>query len=119
MDAKELLRKYFKMLYEGDWESLLAEDMTFTNNGKENPPGKNVYIEATKRFMKSAKSVKVKQLVVEGNSACALTSYGLVSPSGKTSTCEVAEFFTVSDGKIQSNSIIFDVAAFQDFMSKG
>ena len=93
--------------------------MRFVNNGKENPRGKAVYIEATKRFLQTAKSVEVKHLIIEVGKACALTSYTLRSPKGNTGICLVAEFFEVAEGKIQSNEIIFDMAAFREFMAKG
>lgn len=119
MDTRQTVERYFKNLYGGDWESLLAENIVFTNNGRENPRGKDVYVEATRRFMQVAKSVEVRQLIVDGDAACAVTHYSLVSPKGNHSVCDVAEIFVVKQGKIQSSSIFFDLAAFRDFMEKG
>ena len=119
MTTKETIRSYFQRLYGGDWEALLADDMQFVNNGTAAPPGKAAYVEATRRFMRTAKSVEVKKLLVDGDAACALTHYGLVSPKGNKGVCVVAEFFTVKDGRIDANEIVFDLAAFQDFMAKG
>ncbi|MBV9342745.1 MAG: ester cyclase [Acidobacteria bacterium] len=119
MDTRAVIQQYFKNLYGGDWESLLADNMVFRNNGKKNPPGKTTYIEATKRFLHIAKSVEVKELIVEGDKACAVTRYALLSPTGKTGVCDVAELFAVRNGKIHSNSIIFDMLAFHEFTAKG
>ena len=119
MTTEETIRSYFQRLYGGDWESLLADDMLFVNNGKANPRGKAVYAEATRRFMRVAKSVEVKTLIVDGDAACALTHYGLVSPKGNKGVCVVAEIFAVKDGKISANEIVFDLAAFQEFMARG
>jgi hypothetical protein len=119
MDTEETIRTYFDALYGGDWEPLLADDMRFVNNGAVSPPGKAAYIEATRRFMLTAKSVEVKTLLIDGNQACALTHYSLVTPKGNTGVCIVAEFFTVDGGKIRSNEIVFDLAAFRELMAKG
>ena len=119
MDTGQTIRSYFERLYGGDWESLLADDMRFVNNGAANPPGKAVYIEATRRFMQTAKSVEVKTMLIDGDQACALTHYDLITPKGKTGVCIVAEFFTVVGGKIQSNEIVFDLAAFRELMARG
>ncbi len=119
MSTRDTVQHYFDDLYRGDWESLLADDMRFVNNGKALPPGKATYVEATRRFMQTAKSVELKTLVVEGDTACALASYGLVHPRGHKGVCVVAEFLTVKDGKIRSSEIVFDLAAFREFMAQG
>ena len=106
-------------LYAGDWESLLADRWLFTTNGRENPPGKATYVEAARRFLRVAKSVELKELIVEGDKASVVTRYALQSPKGNTDICDVAEIFSVKNGEIQSNSIIFDLAAFQEFTAKG
>ncbi|CAN5264024.1 hypothetical protein BH10PSE9_BH10PSE9_25490 [soil metagenome] len=116
--TEQTVRRYFANLYGGDWESLLADDMLFINNGKASPRGKAVYVAATKRFMQVAKSVDLQKLIVDVDAACALSSYTLVSPSGNTGVCLVAEFFSVTGGKIQSNEIVFDLAAFNALMAK-
>jgi ketosteroid isomerase-like protein len=119
MNAEPTLRHYFASLYGGDWESLLADDMQFINNGKASPRGKDAYVAATRRFMQVARSVEVETLIADGERAVALARYGLVSPKGNTGSCRVAEFFEVKQGKIRSNEIVFDLAAFQQFMAAG
>jgi ketosteroid isomerase-like protein len=117
MDTKETVQSYFKNLYGGELESLLADDILFISNGKTSPRGKGLYAAATKRFMQTAKSVEVKKLFVEGDNACAITAYTLRSPKGNSSVCDVAEIFSVENGKIQSNSIFFDMLAFREFLA--
>jgi len=116
--TKEILQKYFDGINKGEWESLIADDIVFTNGGNRFT-GKDAYVEALGRFLQVAKSVEVKQLIVEGNHACAVASYALQSPTGKTGICEVAEVLFIRGGKIASSSIYFDTEAFREFMARG
>jgi ketosteroid isomerase-like protein len=59
--------------------------------------------------------VKLKELIVEGDKACALVDYAIVSPSGQSGSCFVAEFLSTKDGQISSSTIFFDTAAFRTF----
>lgn len=119
MNTKDTVRRYFENLHRGDWESLLDDDIAFSSNGTEAPRGKKNYVDATRRFLQVAKAVDVKQLIVEGDKASAITSYTLRSPNGNASVCDVAEIFSVKNGRIESNSIFFDLAAFREFMARG
>jgi ketosteroid isomerase-like protein len=56
--------------------------------------------------------VKVKDLVVDGTKACALTHYDLQAPGLPAFSTDVAEVFQVRDGKIASFDIYFDSAPF-------
>ncbi len=50
--------------------------------------------------------------MVDGDKACALTRYQLRPPNGNAFTSDVAELFTVKNGKIDSFAIYFDSAPF-------
>ena len=50
--------------------------------------------------------------MIEGDKVCALTRYELQPPKGNTFNSDVAEIFTVKDGKIVSLAIYFDTAPF-------
>ena len=74
--------------------------------------GKGAYLEATKRFFSMITAVEVKDLIVDGDRACALTRYQLQPPGGPAFDSHVAEVFKVRDGKIASLEIYFDSAPF-------
>jgi ketosteroid isomerase-like protein len=114
MTTRETIQRYFNELTaKGDWESLLADDLAFTSFTS--PPrhvaGKAAYLESTKRFFSMITSLEVRDLIIDGPKACALTRYQLESPAGRFQS-DVAELFTVTDGKIGSLSIYFDTAPF-------
>lgn len=57
-------------------------------------------------------AVEVKDLLVDGDKACAFTRYELRPPAGQAFESYVAEVFRVRDGKISSFDIYFDSAPF-------
>jgi ketosteroid isomerase-like protein len=74
--------------------------------------GKEAYLEATRRFYSTIVSFQVKELLLGGERACALTRYELQPPGGAPFASDVAELFTVKNGKIDSFAIYFDTAPY-------
>jgi ketosteroid isomerase-like protein len=115
MSTKETLQKYFRELQQRKgWKSFLAEDMTFTSfvNPIKHVSGKVPYIESTRRFFSMIASADVRDMIIEGEKACVLTRYELQPPNGGSFASDVAEVFTVRNGKIASLAIYFDATPF-------
>jgi ketosteroid isomerase-like protein len=93
---------------------MFADDIIFTSftSPVRQIVGRNTVIDGTKRFYSSIVSVEIKDLMVDGDKACAQTHYELRSPAGTTFGSDVAEVFTVKDGKIATFGIYFDTAPF-------
>ncbi|MGH9528692.1 MAG: nuclear transport factor 2 family protein [Terriglobales bacterium] len=120
VSTKETIQKYFEAIHKGGWESYVADDFVFVNsNFDQVARSKTAYVEGARRFFRATTAAEIKQLIVEGNTACAAVRYRLRSPKGNTGVCDVAEILAVKDGKITSSSIFFDTKAFQDFMARG
>lgn len=114
MTTRTIVEAYFKALEtKQGWESQLTNDVVFTSFTIPNRQiaGKQAYIEATRRFFSMIQSFELRGLIVEGSKACALTRYNLKGPAGAFQS-DVAEIFTVRDGKIDSLGIYFDTAPF-------
>ena len=117
--TKEIITIYYdKISQKGDWQSIIADDITFTSVGKITTT-KKAYVEATTRFLQVVKSLKINEFIVEGNKACITVEYQLESPKGNTASCEVAEVLMVKDDKINSSCIFFDTESFRKFMAQG
>ncbi len=113
--TKELLNKYYDGLSrKGDWGSLLSENFLLTGNVAKETRGREVFV--NNPFFKLVKGLKAKTMIIEGESACAVVNYDLVSPKGKSLSSDVAEIWKVKNGKLDSIAIYFDTAAFQKFM---
>ena len=115
MTTKETIQGYFNSLEKRDgWESFLSDEMTFTSftSPVKQVKGKDAYLAATKRFYSTIASVQLRDLVIDGEKACALTRYELQPPRGDRFVSDVAELFAVKDGKIDSFAIYFDSAPY-------
>ncbi len=55
-------------------------------------------------------------MIVEGENACGLVSYDLLSPKGVSFSSQVVEIWKTKDGKLDSLTIYFDTVAFQKAM---
>lgn len=114
MTTRTVIESYFQRLErKTGWDALLADNVMFTSYTSPNRQlsGKHTFIEATKQFYSSIQSFVVRSLLVEGSNACALTRYHLQGPAGPFAS-DVAEIYSVRDGKIDSLGIYFDSAPF-------
>jgi len=116
MNARETVERYFDLLKrKSGWDALLADDIAFTSFTSPNKrvDSKSAYLQATKRFFSMIAGVEVRDLLVDGDRACALTRYDLKPPNGGPAfQSDVAEVFSVKDGKIAALGIYFDTAPF-------
>lgn len=115
MTTRETVTRYLDRLRQkADWSSTLADDISFTSFTS--PPrelrGKDAFLQATKRFYSMIVSMEVRDLIVDGNRACARTRYELQPPGGPTFGSDVAELFVVENGRIRSFDIYFDSAPY-------
>lgn len=116
MSTRATIEEYFERLRRRDgWDAALADDLVFTR--LTSPPrtltGKASFLEGTRRFYAGIASFEVRELLVDGDRACALTRY-LVQPPGGAAVFEshVAEFFTARGGRIATFAICFDTAPY-------
>lgn len=115
MSTKQTIESYFAALQaEDEWKHHLAEEVEFTNHAApvRSVAGREAVVDSTSGFYGMIKTVEVRNLIVDGNKACALTQYELRPPVGDPFTSDVAEVFTVENGKISTFSIFFDSAPF-------
>ncbi|MEO8624681.1 MAG: nuclear transport factor 2 family protein [bacterium] len=116
MTTRETLQGYFTSLIEKkEWQSYFADDVAFTSHTSpvKQLTGKNVFLQATQRFYSSIAVVEVRELLIDGERACAQTRYEIQPPNGGASfQSDVAELFSVRNGKITSFAIYFDSAPY-------
>jgi ketosteroid isomerase-like protein len=116
MTTKELLETYYKgFAQKKDWESLISDDFKFIGGDmtKTTPVvGKTAYIEVIKRFSHLFTAMRVKEMIVVGDSACVIGNYDYVFPNGKSINGDVAELWKIKDSKLDSLTIFFDTLTF-------
>src|SRR5438876_5029402 len=109
MTTRETIERYFDRLKQKrGWESLLTDDFAFSSftSPIREINGRDAYLHATRRFFSMITDVELRELMVEGERACALTRYRLAPPNGAPAFgSDVAEVFSVKEGGIASLSI--------------
>ena len=116
MTTRETMDRFFDALARrSGWETFLADDVNFTSYTS---PVKRVLgrvgtLQAVSRFYSIAERMELRQLLVDGDRACALTHYHVRPPSGASAfESDVAELFTVRDDRITEFAIYFDTAPY-------
>ena len=113
---QQLLETYYKCFAEkSNWDSVIADDFQYTGGDmtKTEPLiGKQAYIEVIKRFSQIFTTMRVKEMIIQGENACVIGNYDLRFPNGQEINGKVAELWTAKNGKLQSLTIYFDTLTF-------
>ena len=116
MTTKELLDIYYKGFAEkSNWDSVIADDFQYIGGDMTRTEpiiGKQNYIEVINRFAKIFQSMRVKEMIIQGDSACVIGNYEFRFPNGKELNGNVSEIWKVKNNKLQSLTIYFDTLTF-------
>jgi ketosteroid isomerase-like protein len=115
MSTRATIDAYFAALRAGDgWKDHVTDGATFASYGTPatEVAGRDGYIAATEGFYGMVTDLEVRDVLVDGDRACALTRYRLQPPAGEAFTSDVAEIFTVTAGRIDALTIYFDSAPY-------
>ena len=114
--TKKLLDSYYKgFAAKSNWEDTIAEDFQYVGGDMNNTQpvvGKDAYIEIIKRFSQRFESMRVKQMLIDGDRASVIGNYDFQFPNGQKINGNVSENWTVKNGKLQSLTLYFDTLTF-------
>lgn len=120
--TKQLLETYYHGFAKKEgWEAVIADDFTFTGGDMTRPEpatGKVAYIEVIKRFSRTFQSMRVKEMMIDEDSACVIGNYDFIFPNGAAINGDVAEIWKAKDGKLTSLTIFFDTLTFDKNIPK-
>ena len=119
MNTRDIIQSYYKSLDKKDdtWKDLYSEDAVFSDAAQIlSAKGKEAVIQSFTPFLKGVEGVKVRQLIAEGEDACAIVGYDYVNPKGKKMSQDVAELWKVRGNKLVKLTIYFDLTAYRSFM---
>ncbi len=118
--TQEILEGYYNAIKQKDgWQDFISDDILFDGTGVKATGGKDAFVEGNRQFLRAVRASQVKEMIVDGEKACALLHYDLMSPKGNTASSDVAEILTIKEGRIVSATIFFDTVAFNNFMAQG
>ena len=120
MDNQATTRQLLEMYYKGfaekaNWESTIADDFQYIGGDMNNTQpvvGKQAYIEIIKRFSQRFQSMRVTQMIIEGDKASVIGNYDFQFPNGHKINGNVSELWTIKKGKLQSLTLFFDTLTF-------
>jgi ketosteroid isomerase-like protein len=120
MENSNRIGQLLETYYEGfaqkkGWESVISDDFKFIGGDitKATPIiGKNAYIAVIQRFSRVFETMRVKKMIIEGESACVIGNYDFKFPNGIKLNGDVAEIWKEKDGKLDSLTIFFDTLTF-------
>jgi ketosteroid isomerase-like protein len=121
MTTKETVRSFYNSAAKknNNWQKHLAEKVTFSDADKNTYcEGKETFIKLFGNVLPTMNAIKVKQLIAEGNTVCAIVSYGYTNKKGETFNQDAAEIWKIKDGKLISLTIYLDMTALWKFLGR-
>lgn len=113
---KELLDTYYKCFAQKkDWDLVISDDFKYKGGDMTNNSpiiGKATYIKVIERFSRLFLSMRVKDMIIDGDKACVIGNYDYMFPNGVAVNGDVAEIWTAKNGKLDSLTIFFDTLTF-------
>ncbi len=120
--TKSLLDTYYRgFAAKANWEDTIAEDFQYIGGDMNNVQpviGKQAYIEIIKRFSQRFESMRVKQMLIQGDKASVIGNYDFQFPNGQKINGNVSENWTVENGKLKSLTLYFDTLTFMTNLKK-
>ncbi len=119
MATRDLVQSYYDSLAHKDdkWQGMYVEEAFFADASLTlKAEGRPAVIQSFTPFLKTVEGVKVKQMIVEGNTACAIVAYVYVNPKGAKLNQDVAEVWEVKGEKLAKLIIYFDLTEYRAFM---
>jgi ketosteroid isomerase-like protein len=114
--TRDLLETYYRgFAQKAGWESVISDDFTFIGGDmtKTSPTiGKAAYIGIINRFSRVFQTMRVKEMIVDGENACVIGNYDYRFPNGAVMNGDVAEIWKASKGKLAALTIFFDTLTF-------
>ncbi|MEJ1239330.1 nuclear transport factor 2 family protein [Chryseolinea sp. T2] len=114
--TKQLLETYYSgFAAKSNWEDTIADDFRYVGGDMTNTQpvvGKQAYVDIIKRFSQRFESMRVRQMIVDGDKASVIGNYDFQFPNGRKINGNVSENWTVKNGKLQSLTLYFDTLTF-------
>ncbi len=121
MATADIIRSFYDSLAQKTdaWQRDLADDVVFADaSNRLHAEGRDAFIQSFTGFLRAVERVELRQLIIDGDDAAAVVSYGYVSPSGGRLRQDDAEIWRVVDGEIAALTIYFDITEFRSFMGR-
>jgi len=112
--ALEIVQAFQMSLGSGtdQWESLTTEDITF-KGPVDQVSGKEKFIELNKGFFPMVRGYEPLHSFGDDSHASLEGTFKVATPKGNEITLEMAEVYSIAEGKIQSIRVYYDAEEFR------
>src|SRR5262249_35323130 len=100
-DARDVVERYYAAFdaHHNGWQDLVTDDVVF-EGPVQHARGKAEFLNLTARFLNAHRATRLLRRIADGNTVTSMFEFVVEAPNGQTLTCPVAEWATVSDGRI-------------------
>ena len=99
--AQDVVERYYAAFdaHRHEWQDLVTEDVVF-EGPLQHARGKAEFVDLTAQFLNAHRATRLLRRIADGNTVTSIFEFIVDAPNGQQLTCPVAEWATVSDGRI-------------------
>jgi ketosteroid isomerase-like protein len=112
-DARDVVERYYAAFdaHQNAWQDLVTDDVVF-DGPVQHARGKAEFVNLTAQFLSAHRATRMLRRIADGNTVTSMFEFVIDAPSGQTLTCPVAEWATVTDGRISEFRVYYDTREF-------
>jgi ketosteroid isomerase-like protein len=111
--AREVVERYYAAFdaHRHEWQDLVADDVVF-EGPLQRAHGKAEFVALTGQFLSAHRATRLLRRIADGSTVTSMFEFVVDAPNGQQLTCPVAEWATVSDGRISEFHVFYDPREF-------
>ena len=111
--ARDVVDRYYAAFdaHRNEWQDLVTDDVVF-EGPVQHARGKAEFVDLTAQFLGAHRATRLLRRIADGSTVTSMFEFVIEAPNGQQLTCPVAEWATVSDGRISEFRVFYDPREF-------
>jgi len=111
--AQEVVERYYAAFdaHRHEWQDLVPDDVVF-EGPLQRARGKAEFVGLTQQFLSAHRATRMLRRIADDNTVTSVFEFVIDAPNGQQLRCPVAEWATVSDGRISEFRVFYDPREF-------
>ncbi len=111
--ARDVVERYYAAFdaHRNEWQDLVTDDVVF-EGPVQHARGKAAFVDLTAQFLGAHRATRLLRRIADGSTVTSMFEFVIEAPNGQQLTCPVAEWATVSDGRISEFRVFYDPREF-------
>ena len=111
--AQDVVERYYAAFdaHRHEWQDLVTDDVVF-EGPLQHARGKAEFVDLTAQFLSAHRATRLLRRIADENTVTSIFEFIVEAPNGQQLTCPVAEWATVSDGRISEFRVYYDPREF-------